>query len=84
MNTLGDQSLERTLDDSAIRRILIPDIFLLADAILTIFQVNIIIFYFMPNLTLFKFPMIIIIQMNDFSFEINSKGNKINSKKCCS
>uniref|UniRef100_A0A158Q6Q9 ADSL_C domain-containing protein n=1 Tax=Elaeophora elaphi TaxID=1147741 RepID=A0A158Q6Q9_9BILA len=38
LNTLGDQSLERTLDDSAIRRILIPDIFLLADAILTIFQ----------------------------------------------
>lgn len=40
LNTLGDQSLERTLDDSAIRRILIPDMFLLADAILTIFQVN--------------------------------------------
>ncbi|KAL3997263.1 adenylosuccinate lyase [Acanthocheilonema viteae] len=38
LNTLGDQSLERTLDDSAIRRILIPDMFLLADAILTIFQ----------------------------------------------
>ncbi|VDM96082.1 unnamed protein product [Thelazia callipaeda] len=38
LNTLGDQSLERTLDDSAIRRIVIPDTFLLADAILTIFQ----------------------------------------------
>ncbi|VDN18328.1 unnamed protein product [Gongylonema pulchrum] len=40
LNTLGDQSLERTLDDSAIRRILIPDTFLLSDAILTIFQLG--------------------------------------------
>ncbi|VDK71349.1 unnamed protein product [Onchocerca ochengi] len=38
LNTLGDQCLERTLDDSAIRRILIPDTFLLADGVLTIFQ----------------------------------------------
>lgn len=38
LHTLGDQNLERTLDDSAIRRIIIPDTFLLADAILTIFQ----------------------------------------------
>ena len=33
-NTLSDQWMERTLDDSAIRRIDIPEIFLLADAIL--------------------------------------------------
>lgn len=39
LNTLGDQGLERTLDDSAIRRVLIPDMFLLADAILTTLQV---------------------------------------------
>jgi adenylosuccinate lyase len=33
-NTLSDQWMERTLDDSAIRRIDIPEMFLLADAIL--------------------------------------------------
>jgi adenylosuccinate lyase len=33
-NTLSDQWMERTLDDSAIRRIDIPETFLLADAIL--------------------------------------------------
>lgn len=33
-NTLSDQWHERTLDDSAIRRIDIPEMFLLADAIL--------------------------------------------------
>ncbi|KAH8705663.1 adenylosuccinate lyase [Talaromyces proteolyticus] len=33
-NTLSDQWMERTLDDSAIRRIDIPEIFLLADAVL--------------------------------------------------
>jgi adenylosuccinate lyase len=33
-NTLGDQWQERSLDDSAIRRIDIPEMFLLADAIL--------------------------------------------------
>lgn len=38
LNTVGDQGLERTLDDSAIRRIAIPDSFLCADAILTVFQ----------------------------------------------
>ncbi|MFH4979368.1 hypothetical protein AB6A40_006077 [Gnathostoma spinigerum] len=38
LNTLGDQGLERTLDDSAIRRITIPDCFLTADAILTTLQ----------------------------------------------
>ncbi|MCP9264231.1 Asl protein [Dirofilaria immitis] len=38
LNTLGDQCLERTLDDSAIRRLLVPDMFLIADAVLTIFQ----------------------------------------------
>lgn len=34
VNTLSDQWMERTLDDSAIRRIDIPETFLLADAIL--------------------------------------------------
>lgn len=33
-NTLSDQWMERTLDDSAIRRIDIPEMFLLADAII--------------------------------------------------
>lgn len=33
-NTLSDQWMERTLDDSAVRRIDIPEMFLLADAIL--------------------------------------------------
>ncbi|KAI6225796.1 Adenylosuccinate lyase [Aphelenchoides besseyi] len=36
--TVADQGLERTLDDSAIRRSNIPDSFLLTDAILTILQ----------------------------------------------
>lgn len=33
-NTLSDQWMEKTLDDSAIHRIDIPEMFLLADAIL--------------------------------------------------
>lgn len=37
--TSADQGLERTLDDSAYRRISIPDSFLLMDAILSILQV---------------------------------------------
>lgn len=38
LNTVGDQGFERTLDDSAIRRMLIPDTFLTAYAVLTVFQ----------------------------------------------
>jgi adenylosuccinate lyase len=39
LTTVSDQGLERTLDDSAFRRIAIPDAFLYMDAILTILQV---------------------------------------------
>ena len=44
LQTVADQGLERTLDDSAIRRSDIPDSFLCASAILSILQVCVFLF----------------------------------------